>query len=116
MRFTPILATVLNEINRVLNKSISGTKLEEIRQTINQYAIGSAVASIGVAFVPGAAGVAAALTQAGFVWSTYVKVNKTLGISMSEDHRLYTHLRLCYPLFEAHLQAGWKRWDHHYPR
>ena len=34
---------------------------------------------------PGFAGVAAALTQAGFVWATYVKINKTLGISMSEN-------------------------------
>ena len=34
---------------------------------------------------PGIAGVAAALTQAGFVWANYVQINKTLEISMSEN-------------------------------
>lgn len=82
---TTILVTVLTELNRLLNNVISGTKLEDIRQTINQYAIASAVASIGVAFVPGTGGVAAALAQSGFVWATYVKINKTMGISMSEE-------------------------------
>lgn len=79
------MVTALTELNRLLDKAISGTKLEEIRQSINQYALASAVASIGVAFVPGAGGVAAALAQSGIVWATYVKINKTMGISMSEE-------------------------------
>lgn len=85
MRTTPILATAINELNRLLNNAISGTKLEEISQTINQYAVASAIASVGIAFVPGAGGVAAALTQAGFVWSTYVKINRILGVSMTDE-------------------------------
>ena len=67
-----------------MRNSLDGTKIEQIKNTIGDYAIAAAVASGVAGVAPGFAGVAAALTQAGFVWATYVKINKTLGISMSE--------------------------------
>ena len=79
-----VLGKALQELDRSMRNSLDGTKIEQIKNTIGDYAIAAAVAS-GVACVaPGFAGVAAALTQACFVWATYVKINKTLGISMSE--------------------------------
>ena len=64
--------------------SLDGTKIESIKETINNYALASAVAGLAAAVVPGVASVVAMLTQTGFVWATYVQINKTLGISMSE--------------------------------
>ena len=79
------LAKALQDLDRSMRNSLDGTKIENIKNTIGDYAIAAAIAS-GVAGVAhGFAGVASALTQAGFVWATYVKINKTLGISMSEN-------------------------------
>lgn len=65
--------------------TLDGTKIACISETISGYAIAAAIASGVAGVAPGFAGVAAALTQAGFVWATYVKINKTLDISMSEN-------------------------------
>ena len=71
-------------LNEAMSGTLDGTKIESIKETINHYAIASAVASTASGLLPGVASVIAALTQAGFVWATYVKINNTLGISMSE--------------------------------
>lgn len=82
---TGALAKALQELDRSMRNSLDGTKIEKIKNCIGDYAIGAAIASGVAGVAPGFAGVAAALTQAGFVWATYVKINKTLGISMSEN-------------------------------
>lgn len=79
------LAKALQDLDRSMRNSLDGTKIENIKNTIGDYAIAAAIASGVAGVAPGFAGVAAALTQAGFVWATYVKINKTLGISMSEN-------------------------------
>lgn len=79
------LAKVLQDLDRSMRNSLDGTKIENIKNTIGDYAIAAAVASGVAGVAPGFAGVAAALTQAGFVWATYVQINKTLDISMSEN-------------------------------
>ena len=73
-----VLGKALQDLDKSMRNSLNGTKIEQIKDTIGNYAIAAAIAS-------GVAGVAAALTQAGFVWATYVQINKTLGISMSEN-------------------------------
>ena len=65
--------------------TLDGTKIACISETISGYAIAAAIASGVAGVAPGFEGVAAALTQAGFVWATYVKINKTLGITMTEN-------------------------------
>lgn len=80
-----ILAKALQDLDKSMRHSLDGTKIEQIKDTIGDYAIAAAVASGVAGVAPGFAGVAAALTQTGFVWATYVKINKTLGISMSEN-------------------------------
>ena len=82
---TGALANALQDLDRSMRKSLDGTKIEKIKDTIGNYAIAAAVASGVAGVAPGIAGVAAALTQAGFVWATYVQINKTLEISMSEN-------------------------------
>lgn len=85
MNPTPYLYLAFKGLNEAMKGSLDGTKIESIKETINNYAIASALASMASGMIPGVAGVVAALTQAGFVWATYVKINKTLGISMSEN-------------------------------
>lgn len=84
MNPTPFLYLAFKGLNEAMQDSLNGTQIERIKETINNFAIASAVASMASGVIPGIAGVVAALTQAGFVWATYVKINKTLGISMSE--------------------------------
>ena len=79
------LAKALQDLDRSMRNSLDGTKIENIKNTIGNYAIAAAAASGVAGVAPGFAGVAAALTQAGFVWATYVQINKTLDISMSEN-------------------------------
>lgn len=80
-----VLAKALQELDRSMRNSLDGTKIEQIKDAICNYAIAAAVASGVAGVAPGFAGVAAALTQAGFIWATYVKINQALGISMSEN-------------------------------
>lgn len=85
MNLTPYLYLAFKGLGDAMKGSLDGTKIESIKETINNFAIASALASMAACVIPGVAGVVAALTQAGFVWGTYVKINKTLGISMSEN-------------------------------
>lgn len=85
MNVAPLLARAFKDLDKSMQGTLNGTQLESIKETISNYAIAAAVASAVAGAIPGVAGVVAALTQAGFVWATYVKINKTLGISMSEN-------------------------------
>lgn len=85
MNIAPFLAKACQELDKAMQGTLDGTKIACISETISGYAIAAAIASGVAGIAPGFAGVAAALTQAGFVWATYVKINKTLDISMSEN-------------------------------
>ena len=85
MNPTPLLYLAFKGLNDSMKGTLDGTKLEHIKETISNYAIASSIASVAACAIPGVAGVVAALTQGGFVWATYVKINNTLGISMSEN-------------------------------
>lgn len=85
MNIAPFLAKACQELDKAMQGALDGTKIARISETISGFAIAAAIASGVAGVAPGFAGVAAALTQAGFVWATYVKINKTLGISMSEN-------------------------------
>lgn len=85
MNIAPILIHNLKGVGLAMKGTLSDTKIASISETINNYAVAAAVASGVAGVAPGIAGVAAVLTQAGFVWATYVKINQTLGISMSEN-------------------------------
>ncbi len=85
MNVAPFLAKACQELDKAMRGTLDGTQIACISETISGYAITAAIASGVAGVAPGFAGVAAALTQAGFVWATYVKINKTLNISMSEN-------------------------------
>lgn len=85
MNVAPFLAKACQELDKAMQGTLDGTQIACISETISGYAITAAIASGVAGVAPGFAGVAAALTQAGFVWATYVKINKTLDISMSEN-------------------------------
>ena len=84
MNPTPLLYLAFKGLNDSMKGSLDGTQIENIKEIINNFAIASAVSGLAAATIPGVAGVVAMLTQSGFIWATYVKINKTLGISMSE--------------------------------
>lgn len=79
------LENAIQSLNKALPNALSGPQLQGIKSTIDQYAVSAAVAGAVSGFVPGVAGILAALTQTGLVWATYVKINQALGISMQEN-------------------------------
>ena len=85
MNPTPILGKALQELDKAMQGTLDGTKISAIKETIRGFAIAAAIASAVAGLAPGIAGVVAILTQAGFVWATYVKINNTLGISMTKN-------------------------------
>lgn len=85
MNPTPILVKALQELDKAMQGTLDGTKISAIKDTIRGFAIAAALASAVAGLAPGIAGVVALLTQTGFVWATYVKINNTLGISMTKD-------------------------------
>ena len=84
MNPSPYLYLAFKGLNDAMKGTLDGTKIESIKETINNFAIASAVAGLTAVVVPGVASIVAMLTQTGFVWATYVQINKTLDISMSE--------------------------------
>lgn len=85
MNIGPYFAEQFRILDKAMQGKLDGTKIAGISDTISNYAIASAIASAAAALLPGGAGVAAALTQTGIVWATYVKINKTIGLSMSKE-------------------------------
>ena len=84
MNISPLLYAALMELKDVSKGALSGTKIENIAGIINKYAIYSAVAHMA-SLTGGLGSVVALVTQTGLVWTTYVKINKELGISMSDN-------------------------------
>lgn len=74
----------LKNLNDTALNSLNGTKIEEIKDTVNNYAISAAVLGAAADVIPGAGGILAALAQTGLIWALYVKINETLGISIAE--------------------------------
>ena len=85
MNIAPFLAKAFMELDKGMQGTLDGTKIEGISETISHYALASAVASMAAAVIPGGGGVVAALAQTGLVWATYVKINKTIGLSMTDE-------------------------------
>lgn len=79
------LGLVFIELNKAMENTLSNTEISEIKETIQHFAIAAAAAGALSGMVPGVASVVAVVTQTGLVWATYVKINKTLGISMKEN-------------------------------
>lgn len=84
MNISPLLYAAFKELQDASKGALTGTKIESISGIINKYAIYSAVAQMA-SLAGGIGSVVAFLTQTGLVWTTYVKINKELGISMSEN-------------------------------
>lgn len=68
-----------------MENTLSNTEISQIKDTIQHFAIAAAAAGVLSGMVPGVASIIAMVTQTGLVWATYVKINKTLGISMKEN-------------------------------
>ena len=83
--YNTYLAVLLGKLNEVLQDNLSESEISEIKGTIEAFAITAAIAGAVSGVVPGVAAVVALLTQTGLVWASYVKINKTLGISMKEN-------------------------------
>lgn len=82
---TTIIAITFQQLSRIANDIIDDTRIRRIKDTINAYAIISAIAGGATAILPGAAAVGAIAVQAGFIWSLYVKISKELGISIKDN-------------------------------
>lgn len=84
MNSNSYLYSAFKGLDEAMNGTLGEAKFENIKEAINNYAIASAIGGMAASIIPGVAGVAAMISQSGFVWATYIKINKTVGISMSE--------------------------------
>lgn len=80
-----MLFVAFKSLNETTGDFLNGTKIESIKDTVNTFAISAAVLGAAADVIPGAGGLLAALAQTGLVWALYVKINKTLGIAISEN-------------------------------
>ncbi|MGM9740274.1 MAG: zinc-ribbon domain-containing protein [Candidatus Cryptobacteroides sp.] len=85
MNIAPFLAKGFMELDKAMQGTLNDTQISGISEDISKFALASAVASMAAAVIPGGGGIAAALAQTGIVWGTYVKINQTIGLSMSRD-------------------------------
>ena len=85
MNIAPFLAKGFMELDKAMQGTLNDTQISGISEDISKFALASAVASMAAAVSPGGGGIAAALAQTGIVWGTYVKINQTIGLSMSKD-------------------------------
>lgn len=82
---SPLLYAALQQLDESAQQKLLGSQLDEIKTTIHKYAIYSAVAGVMGNVLPGIGAVAAVVAQTTLVWTMYVKINRTLGISMSDN-------------------------------
>lgn len=85
MNIAPFLARGFQELDKAMQGTLKDTQISGIADTISHYALASAITSMAAAVIPGGGGIAAALAQTGIIWGTYVKINKTVGLSMSDE-------------------------------
>ena len=81
----PILYSAVYALCDEAFKHLSGEKRDEIIETVKDFAIYSAAAAIAANILPEAGGILAAVTQTALVWTLYVKINKVIGLEMSEN-------------------------------
>ena len=84
MNPTSALYLAFRKLDNAMQGTLDGTKIKSIKDTISTFAVSAAITSMLAGVLPGVAGVVAGLANAGLIWGTYVKINRTLGISMSE--------------------------------
>lgn len=79
------LYAVLFTLKEQALTDFSNEQLEEVKKTINTFAVYSAATGLAANVVPSVGGLAAVAAQTGLVWSLYVKINKALKIDSSEN-------------------------------
>jgi uncharacterized protein (DUF697 family) len=66
-------------------KHLSGEKRDEIIKIIKEFSIFSAAMALAGNLVPGAGSILTAIGQTGLIWTLYVKINKIIGLEMSNN-------------------------------
>jgi len=79
------LYAVLYSLREQALTDFSNEQLEDVKNTINSFAIFSAATGLAANIVPTVGALAAAVAQTGLVWTLYVKINKSLKIDMSDN-------------------------------
>lgn len=75
----------LKALQEASEEVIKSEHLERASNTIYACSIAATIAGIGAGLLPGAGGIAAAGACVAAIWGMYVKINKDLGISISEN-------------------------------
>ncbi len=70
---------------RALDKVVDDSLPEEIAEVVKTHSMGAAAAGVAAGWVPGAGGVAATLTSAGFIWTMYGRINDKIDLPFTEN-------------------------------
>lgn len=76
---------VLHALKDASKNAITEAQAEKAGATITACAITAAIAGVGSGWLPGAGALVASAAWVTAIWTMYVKINKDLGISISEN-------------------------------
>ena len=79
-----LIYAAYTELTKTARGTLKGTKIEDITNTIEKFAIFSAVAATTAA-IPNVGGVISMISQTGLVWGTYIAINKQLGTELVQS-------------------------------
>lgn len=65
--------------------TINSSKLQDVQKTVHQFALASVGTSLAGNIIPGVGAIAVVAAQTTLIWSMYVKLNKHLGIDISDN-------------------------------
>ncbi len=77
--------TVTKALEEVPGNVIDKRKRADIAKIISMYALGAAASGAATAWLPGAGAGIAAVGQAAFIWTMYVRISECLGIKLSKS-------------------------------
>ena len=85
MAYNHYLRYALMALREATKNIIKEEKLEQVENTIQTCAIIAAATGVGAGMFPGAGGLVLTAASVAAIWGMYVKINKVLGISISEN-------------------------------
>lgn len=85
MAYNHYLKYALMALKETTHNIIKEEKLEQVENTIQTCAIIAAATGVGAGMFPGGGSVVLTAASVAAIWGMYVKINKVLGISISEN-------------------------------
>lgn len=85
MNINEILLHQSKHLVEAMDKAVDDALPQEIAEVVKFHSKGAAVAALASGWIPGAGGVAAVATSAGFIWSMYGRIGSKIGLPFGKN-------------------------------